>query len=301
MPEFDRHFLPPSVSIDGSSMLDDTIAFTLMSMNASQWSKSLPLALRLSYVLPYASYHETRSNWRPLFFAKYFALVENATSTTEAMSRLLPYAFQDWSGREWASAPPSPPTASYSIRWSSSTSPPVIDPLSFVAYGYGSCTAWATFITYLARAVGVPTRQAGTPCWNGGDFKGLAVDNSNVSLCWHGGLGSKDGTVGGKWLYNHNWVEYWDNQNNRWVYQNVPPGTATPNAGLCSSFSYTHGCNYDNVTHCDRIDAGPGAAMRDHEIFSPTWSLANDPYGNQYDGGGVVDVAGLALSNGTSL
>ena len=31
--------------------------------------------------------------------------------------------------------------------------------LSPQAYGYGSCSAWATFVSYAARAVGVPARQ----------------------------------------------------------------------------------------------------------------------------------------------
>jgi hypothetical protein len=60
MPTFDQHFLPPSVTLSGDSMLDDNIAFSLMANNASEFSSSLPLPLRLAYVLPYASYHEAR-------------------------------------------------------------------------------------------------------------------------------------------------------------------------------------------------------------------------------------------------
>jgi hypothetical protein len=54
----------------------------------------------------------------------------------------------------------------------------------------------------MARAVGIPARVASAPCWNGGDFKGLAVDNPNVTTCWHGG---PKNTPGGAYLYNHNW------------------------------------------------------------------------------------------------
>jgi len=49
--------------------------------------------------------------------------------------------------------------------------------------------------------------QVGTPCWNGGDFRGLATSNANVTKCWAGSDGQ---TQGGAWLYNHNWVEFWD-------------------------------------------------------------------------------------------
>jgi hypothetical protein len=44
-------------------------------------------------------------------------------------------------------------------------------------------------ITYIARSVGIPARQVGTPCWNGGDFAGLATSNSRVQECWAGGNG----------------------------------------------------------------------------------------------------------------
>ena len=61
---------------------------------------------------------------------------------------------------------------------------------------------WALTLSYMARAVGIPARVASAPCWNGGDFKGLAVDNPNVTTCWHGG---PKNTPGGAYLYNHNW------------------------------------------------------------------------------------------------
>ena len=145
------------------------------------------------------------------------ALVENSTSTVEAMSHLVaPNTFLNWTGHTWAASPGSG-SSSYQLHWSSCTSPPVIDPFSFVAYGYASCTlnvafanrtrshqcdcveldargntqaqgaafscphlnladmvlicrcsglprftsgsGWATFISYMARAVGIPARQ----------------------------------------------------------------------------------------------------------------------------------------------
>ena len=62
-------------------MFDDTIVFSLMALNASAWITNIPLDVKLTYILPYASYHEARSNWRPLFFAKFYELVANATTT----------------------------------------------------------------------------------------------------------------------------------------------------------------------------------------------------------------------------
>ena len=145
-------------------------------------------------------------------------------------------------------APAPPPPPDYHLRWSSSTSPPVLSPWDFAAYGYGSCTAFATLHVsslaprvegpfphrvaphsphkpdhtawsqlsseqvvyapsrdyaadlymhthslisawcwrqaYAARAIGIPARVAGAPCWNNGDFAGLASNNSKVIQCW---------------------------------------------------------------------------------------------------------------------
>lgn len=207
MPKFDLDGLPPSVSVPGSSMLDDNVAFSILAQRASPFTQSLPLPLVLPYVLSYGSYHEARSNWRPLFFAKHARFVENATTTAEAVAALVsPNVFLNWSGNAWAGEPRQA-DGSYELKWSSSTAPPVLAPFDFVAYGYGSCSAWATLLTYTFRAVGIPARQAGTPCWNsvfsGTDFSGLAEQNPNVKLCWSGGNGT---SFGGGFLNNHNWV-----------------------------------------------------------------------------------------------
>ena len=91
MPAFDLHFLPPSVSVEGESMLDDNIAFAMMADNASTWASSLPLSMKMHYILPYASYHESRVNWRPLLFSKFFQVVADsgATSTKDVMQLLV--------------------------------------------------------------------------------------------------------------------------------------------------------------------------------------------------------------------
>ena len=54
MPEFDLHFLPNSVTVNATSMLDDVIAFSLMADRAAPWSATVPLATKLTYLLPYA-------------------------------------------------------------------------------------------------------------------------------------------------------------------------------------------------------------------------------------------------------
>jgi hypothetical protein len=301
MPEFDKHYLPPSVSVTGNSSLDDTVAFTLMADNSSAFFANVPLQVKLRYLLPYASYHEARTNWRPMMFARFKGLVDGAQSTVEAMTRLITPgltsktapAVANWTAHVWDTYPAHPQGPV--LQWASSTNPPVIAPADFAVYGYGSCTAWASLISYIARSVGIPARQVGTPCWNGGQFAGLAKSNPNVTQCWHGQSG---GVSGGPFLYNHNWVEYWNDQTSQWVFVNVPPGNPTPNTGICS-FSYDTGCDYNATTGC-AVVLGAGAAMQDHEIFAPTWTLAleQDEF---FDGGPVVDAQDLTLSDGTPV
>ena len=313
MPAFDLHFLPGSVSVNGTSMLDDTIAFALMADRAAPWSPSIPIEAKFAYLLPYAGYHESRQNWRPLFFAKFFGIVANATTVEDAIGRLVaPNVFTQWAEHYWPSSPRQPEagTGAYHIDWSSSTAPPVVSPFEFVSYGYGSCSAWATFVTYVMRAVGLPARQVGTPCWNsvysGRDYRGLASANPNVSLCWHGGstaLGH-----GGGFLNNHNWAEVFlpssAGSSARWAHVNVPPGTKTPDDGLCGEFRTSEGCGFNASQpaghECDGVSGGPGAAMRDHEIFAVTWSMDGD-HPPTFEGGEVVDVAKLRLTNGESV
>lgn len=301
MPEFDKHYLPSSVSVTGNSSLDDTVAFALMADNSSAFSANLPTAIKFRYLLPYSSYHESRTNWRPIMFAKFKALVDGAKSTVEAMNHLITPAWSpkqapavaNWSSFVWDSYPAQ--NMGPVLQWASSTNPPVISPNDFTTYGYGSCTAWATLITYVARSVGIPARQVGTPCWNGGQFAGLAKDNANVTQCWHGQAG---GSSGGGYLYNHNWVEYWNDQTREWVFINVPPEDPTPNSGLCS-FSYETGCDYNPVTGCDNATL-LGKTMQDHEIFAPTWTLSGE-IDETLEGGPLVDAQSLKLSDGSSV
>lgn len=208
-----------------------------------------------------------------------------------------PPAFTHWTKNIWDSYPLKPsPDQEMSVRWASSTSPPVSSPFDFAAYGYGSCTAWATLLTYSARSVGIPARQVGTPCWNTGEFAGSARDNPNVTTCWHGG---PDNKPGGIFLNNHNWVEYWSSEEQKWVFINDPPQNTNPDEGLCGTFSEEHGCDYSSLTGCTKATSGPSLAREDHPIFAISWT--NQGAGIPEDGGEVIDVKNLRLTNGQEV
>eukprot|EP00747_Dinoflagellata_sp_TGD_P197810 gnl/TRDRNA2_/TRDRNA2_69628_c0_seq1.p1 gnl/TRDRNA2_/TRDRNA2_69628_c0~~gnl/TRDRNA2_/TRDRNA2_69628_c0_seq1.p1 ORF type:complete len:440 (+),score=49.53 gnl/TRDRNA2_/TRDRNA2_69628_c0_seq1:56-1375(+) len=291
MPSFDKAFLPPAVSMDGTSMLDDNIAFALMAWQASPVRPRPPLPVVLSYLLPYADYHESRANWRPLFFAKLFSLVADASTAESTVQALIDQGntYVNWTAHSWPSSDKGGGVdARWTLQWGSSTAPPVLAPFDFVAYGYGSCTAWATYLTAALRAVGVPARQAGSPCWNSGNFSGLATSNPNVSSCWHGGR--PNGPFGGVFLNNHNWVEYWDANRGGWTFIDVPPTTVNDTSWWCGTFDPAKGCS------CGSKAASAG---RDHDILAPTWTPVLHPWSDELEGGPVLDVArDLVLSTG---
>ncbi|CAE7368511.1 unnamed protein product [Symbiodinium microadriaticum] len=242
MPEFDLHFLPGSVSVDGESMLDDNIAFALMAWNASNLSPRPPMAVVLPYLLPYASYHEARSNWRPLFFAKYFSAAAEFQSSQAVVDALIGdgVRLMNWTSFKWADFPGKSESNIYELGpFASGSTPPVVAPADFLLYGYGSCTAWAKFLSSALRAVGVPAREVGSPCWNTGIFTGLAESNANVSLCWQGGVSG--GPVGGTYLNNHNWVEYWDNTAHTWRFLDVATSSSSETTWFCGKFQ--DGCS----------------------------------------------------------
>jgi hypothetical protein len=71
-------------------MLEDNIIVGLMALRAgSAWTTALPVGLQLAYVFPYASFHEARSNWRPMMFAKYFPLVNASRNTADVVASLV--------------------------------------------------------------------------------------------------------------------------------------------------------------------------------------------------------------------
>ena len=137
----------------------------------------------------------------------------------------------------------------------SGSTPPVVSPADFALYGYGSCTAWAKFLASALKAVGVPAREVGAPCWNTGTFRGLAAENPGVADCWAGG--PPGGPSGGAYLHNHNWVEYWDNVARAWRFLDVAVSSASESTWFCGSYSDSAGC---------RCDSPAGKAGKDHEV-----------------------------------
>merc|ERR1740121_739138 len=191
----------------------------------------------------------------------------------------------NWTARQWPDFPGRrAPGNAYELGpFALGSTPPAVAPFDVVAFGYASCTGWAKFLASALNAVGVPAREVGSPCWNTVEFAGLARDNPNVSACWSGGRAG--GPVGGKYLNNHEWVEYYDNMAGDWHFVDVATSSSGESTWFCGTF--TDGCECQSPA---------GKASQDHDILAPTWAPVGEV---QLNGGPVLNVAtDLQLSNG---
>ncbi|KAH3756495.1 transglutaminase domain protein [Pelomyxa schiedti] len=161
------------------SYINSTINYALSARYSSDWASEVPWDIFTEWVLPYAVVDEPRDNWRPLFYKLLMPLVEKATSITDAFYTINSEIWTMWG-----------------IIFQSNSTPDVMSPFETMSYGYASCTGWAIMLVDALRAVGVPSRMTGTPCWNTAD--------------------------GG----NHDWVEIWFN--NSWSF--VEPGSNSINS-----------------------------------------------------------------------
>ena len=59
-----------------------------MADKAARFSENLPLSKKLNFILPYATFHESRVNWRPLMFSKFFGSASSSCWHTELQSVL---------------------------------------------------------------------------------------------------------------------------------------------------------------------------------------------------------------------
>lgn len=107
-----------------------------------------------------------------------------------------------------------------------------------MAFHYASCTGEAILLVNALRAVGVPARMVGTPCWNDG--------------------------VGG----NHDWVEVWFD--NAWSF------TEPENTSFNNTWFYPYPAKYAVPGYQYGIFAASYVYQPGYTHFPMTWA-PNDP------------------------
>lgn len=125
------------------------------------WTKALPDSIFLNDVLPYASLDETRENWREPFFEMLYPLVKDSKDMYAAIDTV------NKALRELVK-----------VEYNTKRNKPNQSPFESMSINMASCSGLSILLTDAFRAVGIPSRIAGTPLWV-----------------------SKEG--------NHNWSEVW--------------------------------------------------------------------------------------------
>lgn len=144
------------------------------------WCAALPDSIFFNEVLPYANISETRDAWRKDFYERFAKYAEGQKSMTDAI-----FAIARKINKE------------VEVEYNTKRSKVDLSPLEAMAEHMATCTGLSMILTDAFRAVGIPSRLAGTAMWT--NFKG----NHTWSEVW----------VDKKWQF----IEYYpDTLNQSW-------------------------------------------------------------------------------------
>lgn len=142
------------------------------------WAKALPDSIFLNEVLPYVSLNETREGWRKDFYERFGKYVAHCTTIFEAIDSINRNVRDE-----------------VLVDYNTKREKPDQSPAESIRQGMASCSGLSILLTDAFRAVGIPSRIAGTPNWH--DSRG----NHNWCEVW----------ADGKWYF----TEYYPNQLNK--------------------------------------------------------------------------------------
>lgn len=171
MPERDLQ----SLSAD---ILLENVTYAYKARAEFPWAKAIPDSLFLNDVLPYVSLNETRENWRKDFYERFSKYVANCQTIFEAIDSVNRNIRDE-----------------VMVDYNTKREKPDQSPSESIRQGMASCSGLSILLTDALRAVGIPSRVAGTPNWH--DKRG----NHNWSEVW----------ADGKWYF----TEYYPNQLDR--------------------------------------------------------------------------------------
>lgn len=155
------------------------------------WTKVLPDSIFLNEVLPYAVMNETREEWREDFYNRFGSYVERCTTLRDAIHAVNRNIRDE-----------------VVVDYNTKREKPDQSPYESMRQHMASCSGLSILLTDAFRAVGIPSRVAGTPNWH--DDRG----NHNWCEVW----------LDGKWYF----TEYYPDELDRaWFLADA--GKADPN------------------------------------------------------------------------
>ena len=161
MPERDLKELTADFLLENS-------AYAYKAKEQFSWAKQIPDSIFFNEVLPYVSLNEKRENWRKEFFDRFSKYVVNCSDIFEAIDSVNQNVRDE-----------------VLVDYSTKRKKPDQAPFESMEQHLASCTGLSIILTDAFRAVGIPSRVAGTPNWH--DERG-----------------------------NHNWTEVW--ANGKWYF-----------------------------------------------------------------------------------
>ena len=148
-----------------AEILIDNVTYAFKAKEKFPWARDVPKDIFLNDVLPFTIMDESRDNWRGDFFERFSRLVEGAPDIFAAIDSV------NWNIRDEL-------LVDFDIR----RRKPHQSPFESIELQMASCTGLSILLTAAFRAVGIPSRIAGTPNWY--DRRG----NHNWSEVWANGV-----------------------------------------------------------------------------------------------------------------
>jgi hypothetical protein len=131
-----------------ADFLLENVVLAYKARAAVPWGRTVPEAVFLNDVLPYANVDEARHPWRKELYELCLPLVKDCKTPGEAAQRLNSTVF-----------------GKLKVRYSTARTKPHQSPKESIEQGLASCTGLSILLSDACRSVGVPARLAGTPLW----------------------------------------------------------------------------------------------------------------------------------------
>ena len=151
-----------------ADFLLENVAYAYKARNEFPWAKEVPNDIFLNDVVAYVNLNEKRENWRKDFYERFKKYVVNCKTMREAIDSVNKNVRDE-----------------LLVDYNTKREKPDQAPYESMRQHMASCSGLSILLTDAFRAVGIPSRVAGTPAWY--DDRG----NHNWNEVW----------IDGKWRF----------------------------------------------------------------------------------------------------
>lgn len=131
-----------------TALIAENVAYAYKAREIYPWAKEVPEEVFFNDVLPYAVMDETREDWRSSFFDMLSPVLANTTdmfAAVDTINKVLKDLVQ--------------------VEYNTKRNKPNQSPKESMDIHMASCSGLSILLTDALRAVGIPSRIAGTPMW----------------------------------------------------------------------------------------------------------------------------------------